>query len=108
MLVSILVSRAASTNGATYLVNVVSLHWYGWLYACDHFKNIGFQNQNVFQAILSNFDFLNPPPPPQPLPESENTKFVLVSFWTFFFFYFFIALFISSSHFSSLHLTFIS
>ena len=31
-----------------------------------------FQNQNVFQVILSNFDFLTPDTPPPPTITTEN------------------------------------
>ena len=77
-------------SGATYLVTTVSVRWYvhrvARLLGCGHLKNFEnfirfqkFQNQNVFQAILSNFDFSDqrhPPPPPQPLTLLKMIYFV--------------------------------
>ena len=61
-------------NRATYPVTMVSVPVCGlvWLVvcllACSHLQLQKFQNQTVFQAILSNFDFLTDPPPPPALP----------------------------------------
>ena len=66
----VIFSLAGSTSGATYLVTMVSVGMDGWMYGCllaallahtHNFKNFirsqKFQNENMFQTILSNFDF---------------------------------------------------
>ena len=69
-------------SGATYQVTMVSVHGHSCLFACELADLISkihwiskLQNQNMFQAILNNFDF-DPRPPSLPThQEWDNTRF---------------------------------
>ena len=70
------------TSGVTYLVTAMSVWWVTCLCVnSQKFENfIGshkFHNENMFQTILSNFEFLTPPSPHYQIRKWENTRYVL-------------------------------
>ena len=113
ILVTFLVVASRDLSGH---YGVCALVWLlGWfvvcLLACGHLANFPnfkkftwfqkMQNQNVFHAILINFDSWTPPPPLLSLPKMRTSH---LAWYIFRPVHLFIALFTSSSHLSSLHL----
>ena len=64
-----LLQTLSPKSGATFFLSIVSVQTYSYLIFCGHVLKFAkikgfqeFQNQNMFQEILSNFHFLMSPP----------------------------------------------